>query len=189
MSLFFAVLLWQATIAQQKKFNVVVLGKTIGHTTVTKKTDEKGFTSYHLANQSSITVMFQNRSSSMTFDIKYFEGKLYSAQCRAMNNGELATTDISKDAHGYLVKKGNETKHITEAATFSSMELYFSEPINEKRVFSERMGEFVAFEKTAPGEYVNKLKDVTNIYRYRNGELYEVEMRKPLGSAYLRAQK
>lgn len=175
--------------SQQRIFDVILLGKSIGETSVVKKHDEKGFVTYNLRSNTSVNVMFQEKTSSMSFDIKYYGGKLYSALCRVINNGTHAITEITKVADGYLIKKEDELRKITDAITFSSMELYFSEPVNEKKVFSERMGEFVSFEKTAPGEYVNRLKDVTNIYRYRSGALYEVEIRKPLGSVYLRAKK
>lgn len=174
--------------SQQRSFDVVLLGKNIGQTSIVKKHDEKGFVTYNLRSNTSVSVMFQEKTSSMSFDVKYYGGKLFSALCKVVNNGSQVITEITKEAEGYIIKKENELLKIAESITFSSMELYFTEPINEKRVFSERLGEFVAFEKTAPGEYVNRLKDVTNIYRYRNGTLYEVEIRKPLGSVYLRAR-
>jgi hypothetical protein len=174
--------------SQQRSFDVVLLGKNIGQTSIVKKQDEKGFVTYNLRSNTSVSVMFQEKTSSMSFDVKYYGGKLFSALCKVVNNGSQVITEITKEAEGYIIKKENELLKIAEAITFSSMELYFTEPINEKRVFSERLGEFVAFEKTAPGEYVNRLKDVTNIYRYRNGTLYEVEIRKPLGSVYLKAR-
>lgn len=174
--------------SQQRSFDVVLLGKNIGQTSIVKKQDEKGFVTYNLRSNTSVSMMFQEKTSSMSFDVKYYGGKLFSALCKVVNNGSQVITEITKEAEGYIIKKENELRKIAEAITFSSMELYFTEPINEKRVFSERLGEFVAFEKTAPGEYVNRLKDVTNIYRYRNGTLYEVEIRKPLGSVYLKAR-
>lgn len=184
--LFFA---FQFAAAQEKIFDVVLLGKNIGQTTVVKKQDSQGHVSYNLNSNSNIQIFTKSRSSSMSFDIEYWGGKLYSAICDVISDGTQIITEISKNPSGYLIKKGNEIAKITDAVTYSSMELYFSEPINQKKVFSERMGEFVSFEKTAPGEYVNKLPDVTNIYRYRNGALYEVEMKKKLGSAYLRARE
>lgn len=181
-------LVYQTALSQTKKLDVLLFGKSIGQTTISKQSDNNGLITYHLNSNSSVNAIIKTRNSNMEFDIKYLNGSLYSAFCKAINDGVQAITNISKTAEGYLIKKENEVKKVTEAVTFSSMELYFTEPVHEKRVFSERMGEFVTFEKTAPGEYVNKLKDVTNIYRYRNGSLYEIEMRKPLGSVFMRAK-
>lgn len=175
--------------AQKRSFDIVLLGNVIGETNIIKNEDGNGKCNYRLKSVSHAKVLFTERSSVMEFDVTYLSGKLYSSLCKVINNGTSAITEVIKDAQGYLVKKEAEVLRIAQPITFSSMELYFSEPVNQKQVFSERMGTFAAFTKTAPGEYMNKINDVTNIYRYRNGALYEVEIRKPLGSVYLRAKK
>jgi hypothetical protein len=175
--------------AQKRSFDIVLLGNVIGETVVVKTEDGIGNYNYKLKSNSRAKILFTERSSDMEFDVKYLSGKLYTSLCRVFTNGTLAITEIAKDAQGYLIKKEAEVLRIAQPITFSSMELYFSEPISQKQVFSERMGVFAAFTKTAPGEYMNKINDVTNIYRYRDGALYEVEIRKPLGSVYLRAKK
>jgi len=175
--------------AQKRSFDIVLLGSVIGETVVVKIEDGKGNCDYKLKSTSRAKILFTERSSNMDFDVRYLSGKLYTSLCKVVNNGTLAITEIAKDAQGYLIKKEAEVLRIAQPITFSSMELYFSEPVSQKQVFSERMGVFASFTKTAPGEYMNKINDVTNIYRYRNGALYEVEIRKPLGSVYLRARK
>jgi hypothetical protein len=182
-------LVFHSGFAQKKSFDIVLLGNVIGETNVVKTDDGAGKCNYRLKSVSRAKVLFTQRSSDMEFDATYLSGKLYTSLCRVVTNGALAITEIVKDAQGYLIKKEAEILHVTQPITFSSMELYFSEPVNQKSVFSERMGVFSMFAKTAPGEYTNKTNDVTNIYRYRDGALYEVEMRKPLGSVYLRAKK
>ncbi len=175
--------------AQKRSFDIILFGNVIGETVVVKTEDGTGDYNYRLKSNSHAKILFTERSSNMEFDVKYNSGKLYSSLCKVINNGTLAITEIAKDAQGYLIKKEAEVLRIAQPITFSSMELYFSEPVSQKQVFSERMGVFAAFTKTAPGEYMNKINDVTNIYRYRNGSLYEIEIRKPLGSVYLRARK
>jgi hypothetical protein len=190
MKIFIGLVITLQIVAQQRNFDVVLLGKVIGESSIIKKQDGKGWITYQLESKTAVDVMFQQRTNATSFDVKYYSGRLYSSVCKVINNGIQTVTEIVNDAEGYLVKTGDEIKRVKEPVTYlsSSMELYFSEPTQQKKVFSERIGEFVAFEKTAPGEYVNRLKDVTNIYRYKNGALYELEMRKPLGSVYLRAK-
>lgn len=167
----------------------MLLGKAIGETVIVKKTDEKGNVSYRLKSSSSVNMLFQERSTQMEFDVKYTNGTLHSSFCKVINNGEPATTEVTKMGNHYQVKRADTLSIIKEPIVFSSMELYFSEPVKHNRVFSERMGEFASFVKTGPAEYTNKVRDVTNTYRYKNGKLYEVEIRKPLGSVYLRAKQ
>ncbi len=185
----FCLLFFSFGFSQKKSFDIVLLGNVIGETVVVKTEDGTGQCNYRLKSVSHAKVLFTNRSSDMEFDATYLSGKLYNSLCKVITNGTSVITEIIKDAQGYLIKKEAEISRVTQPITFSSMELYFSEPIHQKQVFSERMGVFAAFAKTAPGEYTNKINDVTNIYRYRDGSLYEVEIRKPLGSVYLRARK
>jgi len=175
--------------AQKRSFDIVLLGNVIGQTVVVKTEDGNGNCDYKLRSNSTAKILLTERISSIDFDVKYLSGKLCTSLCKVITNGTVAITEIMKDAQGYMIKKEAEVLRVTQPITYSSMELYFSEPVSQKQVFSERMGVFASFTKIAPGEYMNKMKDVTNIYRYRNGALYEIEIRKPLGSVYLRAKK
>ncbi len=173
--------------AQQRKFDIVLLGNVIGYTSISKKA-EGDAVSYALQSKSRAKILFQERTQDLEFEAKYIGGLMSHSFCKIFNNGVLNTTEVSRKGDNYIIRRDTVAEVVKEPINFSSMELYFSEPVNVPKVFSERMGEFAAFTKTAPGEYMNKIKDVTNIYRYRNGLLYEVEIRKALGSVFLRAK-
>lgn len=115
----------------------------------------------------------------MNYDIYYKDGKLYSAYVKNVKDGVTEIVNILWEATRYVIKKGSEILHLNQQLDFSTINLYFAEPVGKTSIFSERLGAFTAFKKTAEGVYECKLDNgVNNIYRYRNGVLYELEMSK-----------
>lgn len=165
--------------AQKHIYNVELFGKNIGTTTIEKSDNGKGETRYKLTSSTEVNILFNNKTSSMVFDVVYREGKLFSSYCKNVKDGVTEVTTIIWDGTKYVIKKGSETLNLNQAIDFSAIRLYFMEPKGMPSIFSERIGEFCKFFSVAEGEYECKLANgVSNIYRYRNGVLYELEMSK-----------
>lgn len=167
-------------------YDIILFGNKIGQTIVERTDDGKGHVHYTLRSKSEANLVFTKRTSEMSFDITYLNGKLISAYTKNIKDGATEISNIIWQGTQYLIKKGSEILHLNTPVDFSSIHLYFTEPKGRTTIFSERMGQYCTFTRTAEGVYECKLANgVNNIYRYKNGILYELEMSKG-GSVYLR---
>lgn len=175
-----------AASAQTLLYDVVLFGKKIGASTIERIDNGNGEVRYKLSSQSSYNNFLVNRTSQMQFDVVYRNGKLFSAYCKNVKNEITEITTVLWDGMKYVISKGEETLQVNQLIDFSAIQLYFSEPAGRTRIFSERLGAYCTFEKEGNGEYICELENgVDNIYRYRNGVLYELEMSKG-ASVYMR---
>lgn len=165
--------------AQKHSYSIELFGKKIGQTIVERIDKGNGEVNYKLNSSSEANILFTKKTSALTFDILYKDGKYVSSYCKNMKDGVVEIVTIAWNGTKYMIKKGEEAFNLNQQLDFSAIQLYFSEPVNHSKIFSERIGEFCSFKKTGEGEYVCKLENgVTNIYRYKNGKLYELEMSK-----------
>lgn len=172
--------------AQTRVYNVELFGKKIGTSTIERIDSGNGEVRFKLHSESAYSNFLISRSSLMQFDVVYKNGKLFSAYCKNVKNEVTEVTTILWDGMKYIIKKGEETLQLNQLIDFSAIQLYFTEPDGQTQIFSERLGSYCAFEKEKEGEYLCELENgVDNIYRYKDGVLYELEMSKG-ASVYMR---
>lgn len=175
--------------AQKRNYDVILFGKKIGSTTVERIDKGNGIVNYKLTSSSEVEILFSKKTSYMNSDVFFKDGKLYSSYVKNIKDGVTEITNVLWEATKYIIKKGSEVLHLDKQLDYSSINLYFSEPVGRTSIFSERLGVFTTFKKTAEGVYECKLDNgVNNIYRYRNGELYELEISKG-ASVFMRLVK
>lgn len=115
----------------------------------------------------------------MNFDVIYKNGKLFSAYAKNVKDGVTEIVNIVWQDTKYIIERGEERLQMLHPLDFSAILLYFTEPLNRTKIFSERMGEYANFVKTGTGQYECKTANgVNNIYRYKDGKLVELEMNK-----------
>jgi hypothetical protein len=173
-------ILFISSSAQKHLYDVQLLGKSIGSLTVEKIDKGNGEVEYKLNSASEVSIFFTKKSSVMTLDAVYKNGKLVSSYCQNIKDDATEIVTVAWDGVKYIIKKGQEVLEYDRSIDFSAVLLYFNEPINRTRIFSERLGQFTTYTKLAPGIYESKLQEtgVTNTYHYKNGTLYELEMSK-----------
>ncbi len=165
--------------AQKHTYDVELFGKKIGQTTVERIDKGKGEVQFKLNSSTEVNVLFTHKTSFMNIDVTYKDGKIVSSYAKNVKDDVTEVVTVAWNGTKYLIKKGEETLHLNQLVDFSAVQLYFLEPVGRAKIFSERLGEFCNFVKTAEGVYQCKLANgVTNIYRYRQGKLYELEMSK-----------
>ena len=190
-TLFFTILLViTATITAQKSiYNIELFGKKIGETVLEKLDKGNGETLIKLRSTSQVDILFTHKTSSMVMDVMYKDGTLITSYCKNVKDGVTEITTTAWNGTKYIIKKGEETLQLTQPLDFSGIQLYFTEPKTHSKIFSERLGIFCSFIKKAEGVYESKLSNgVSNIYRYKNGVLYELEMSKG-ASVFMRLAK
>lgn len=165
--------------AQKHVFDIELFGKKIGETIVERIDKGNGEVQFKLKSNSEVNILFSRKTSVMDFDVHYKDGKLFSAYCKSVKDGVTEVTTTAWDGTKYLIKKGEEVFHLSQAIDLTAIQLYFIEPKGKAKIFSERIGQFCSFIKSTEGVYECKMANgVINIYRYKGGALYELEMSK-----------
>ncbi|MFN8323334.1 MAG: DUF6134 family protein [Chitinophagales bacterium] len=165
--------------AQKRVYDIELFGKKIGATTVERIDKGAGEIQYKLNSSSQVDILFTHKTSAMNFDIVYRDGKLFSSYCKNVKDGVTEVVTIAWNGTKYIIKKGEEVLQLNSPIHLSAIQLYFNEPLDGAKIFSERMGVFCTIFKKAEGIYESKTENgVVNIYRYKKGLLYELEMSK-----------
>lgn len=175
----FIFLLFQLLNAQKLNFDVILFGNKIGHTIIERIVKNDSITQYKLNSSSEVTIFFTKKTSHMNFDVLYKNGKLFSAYVKNVKDGVTEIVNIMWQDTKYIIERGEERLQMLQPLDFSAILLYFTEPLNRTKIFSERMGEYANFVKTGTNQYECKTANgVNNIYRYKDGKLVELEMNK-----------
>jgi hypothetical protein len=173
--------------AQKLNYGIYLFGKKIGVSTIERKRMDDTTLNYTLNSASETTIFFVQRKVSLVYNITYRNDKLFSSYSKNIRNDEVITVQVNQQHGGYSIVRNNCTQLIKSMIDCSSVKFYFEEPCNDDKIFSERIGQFVPIRKISEGEYECTLNEgVTNIYRYKNGKLTELEIKKGMVSAYLR---
>ena len=168
-----------ALCAQKRVYSIELFGNKIGETTIERIDKGHGEIQFKLSSSSVVNILFTHKTSVMNFDVVYKDGKYFSSYCKSVKDDVTEITKVAWDGTRYLIKKGEETLQLNQLLDFSAIQLYFIEPIGRTKIFSERIGQFCNFIKTAECVYECKSPNgVLNVYRYKNGILYEMEMSK-----------
>lgn len=179
------------TFAQKLAFDVILFGDKIGQTVVEQT--NKGDTTivYQLNSNSEAHILFTTHKVTLHYELMFKRDQLISAYSKGTTNGKADVTTINWQGNRYFMKRHDGNFYVNVPVYCSTTMLFFNEPCDGARVFSERMGEFRTIRKIEEGVYKADMQDgLTYYYRYKGGKLIELEMRRGiLGSAYLRPAK
>ncbi len=172
---------------QTLRYEVFLMGNKIGETTIERR-DSAGCRHYLLRSITDAKVLFVEKRSDMSTDVLYDQhGKLFTSLFQNIKNGEKFLTKIFWEADKLIVNKDGQMSEVPITVNFSSLLLYFTEPHNMQRVFSERLGRFFDLAKQSDGTYSAKLDETTSTYTYKDGKLIQLEMSKgSLGSVFMK---
>ncbi len=177
--------------AQSQSFDIFLFGKTIGTMTIEKSNSISGVSTYKLRSKSEATVLFTKKKNELEFDVTYKDGFLLSSYSKNTVNDEVENyASASWDGAKYVCQNEQKKFTVGEKAPYSVVMLYFKEPVGVTRIFSERIGDFAELKNVSPGVYEFKMPNGDkNIYHFENGKIKEVEMKKSIGTAYMRPSK
>ena len=180
-------LLWCLTSFSQKiKFDVYLFSNKIGETVVERR-DSAGQKIYTLRSITDAKVLFMEKKSVMSTDVRYDrDGKLLSSFFQNIKNDERFYTSSVRDGTRYLINKDGEKTVVPAPITYSSIMLYFSEPTDMQRVYSERVGEFFQMVRQPDGTYLASLDGHYASYTYQAGKLVELELKSSMGSIIMK---
>lgn len=187
LSILFICIFVDLSLAQQHQYDIWLMNKKIGSALVSKTIEEGGKERYKMLSQAAARVLFIQQSSEVTFDVLFKGGQLFSSLYKIVKEDDKTHTTVLHNASKYHVTSTLGNRSFSGTVSISSIQLYFREPVGVQQVFVERIGDFLPLTKTATGVYEYTLPDgIRNIFRYRNGMLYEMEVKKGMGSVFMR---
>ena len=178
-------------LSQSYKYQIFKGNKEIGTLLIDKK---KYGAEEHFKIESDATfrVVFEF-STQFTMEAVFEEGKLRRSLTKnTLNDSERESTLIELEDGKYKVlKDGDELDYLEiKHPEYSMAHLYYNEPKDLTKVFSERFAEFLAIREIEPSQYELTLPDGrTNIYTYKNGRCSEVKVNHMLATLYFRLVK
>ena len=172
--------------SQTLNYDVILLGKKIGSATVVKR-DSGGFVRYHLTSQSDAKILGMDKKDDMATSAVFGkDGKMISSDFVNQKNKEHLATKAVWKANKLNIDKDGASSSFGEAATFSSLSLYFAEPHDHQKMFSERLGKFVEIRKESENKYKVSFGDYTAIYTYVSGKIKELQMKDDGGQVVMK---
>ncbi len=110
------------------------------------------------------------------------QGILISGDANNTLNGVTQKeSTIKRNGEGYVLMIGGNPNEISESIDYSVAEVYFREPKNEMKAFSQHFGRFLPFEKVDANTYRLDSPDGENLYTYNNGVCVKVEIARDFG--------
>lgn len=156
------------SMGQTLNYDVVKGSKNLGSMVVTRKitgtTEEIWF-------KSDVTIKLL-----LTFKVdfdqyeKFINGNLNWGKALSTLNGRTQKdSKIVANKDGHLLTLDGIGAQVTEPIDFSVTQIYFDEPVDGQRVFSQQFAQFLTMRKVGDHKYVLSSPDGDNYYTYTNG--------------------
>lgn len=175
-------------VAQTYHYDIVKGGKVIGDMTSTKtvRGEEVVYTVRSVTNFKVIVNL------KIEYELKetYLNGIYQSGSSHSELNGvSQKDSKVKKISNGYKIETESNIVTYLGDISYSIPEIYFSEPIGKKEVFSQAFGEGLIIEKEREHVYVLVSEDGRNVYTYENGICKEVKVSRSYAVFYIRLKK
>jgi len=172
-----SILLFSLSIhGQQVEFTINIGSKEIGEITANKELIQNREV-YKVVSDATFRIIWKyHRTSEMT--VIYINDTLESSvSINKMNDDVKAMSKFWKDDNGYKCHHQGKIEMEENPVLFSTVKLYFQEPVNVDSVYSETFLEMSYLEDLGDHQYKLFLPgNRKNTYRYDNGILQEVKV-------------
>lgn len=108
---------------------------------------------------------------------KFVNGKLNWGKALSKLNGRTQKdSKIVVNEKGHKLTLDGVSAQVTEPINYSIAQIYFSEPEDGDKVFSQQFAQFLTFKEVEPHKYVLSSPDGDNYYTYTNGICTDVRV-------------
>jgi hypothetical protein len=171
-------------------FDIISKDKVIGNLKATKTIKD---TKVHYKSVTSIsTKIFKEIQVNYQYDVTYENDKLKKANVLIdVNDKPYADILTNWEINYYQISKNNKNELVVEEdINYATILLYFDEPIDIERCYSEQDGSFNTIVALGDHKYKKiNAKNHENIYHYKNGFLKKAEINGGLVNFEIVAQK
>jgi len=178
--IFFLILLQSiAAYGQEKivRYNILHHGEVQGTMILRQQTIGK---QVRLKAESEVTARLLMKVTVKSIEEAIFENGIlvYSSLCRIVNGAEKINQQIKATGVSYkITEKDKTTTQNTYPINHSILFLYYQEPVNVAKIYSDSFKQFVGIEKIDSNKYrVEFPNGNVNYYSYRNGICTNVEV-------------
>lgn len=175
------------SVGQTLRYRVVKGGKSIGEMIVKR---EVIGTSEEISFESDVTFRLL-----FTFNLKFSQyekftnGKINWGKAFSLLNGRSQKdSKIVSNDKGQLLTLDGVTVKVSEPIKFSVSQIYFTEPKDGQKVFSQQFGQFLVFEKVKENKYLMSSPDGDNYYTYKNGICVRVDVERDFANFFFELQ-
>ena len=172
----------------QQTFEISALGKKIGSSTVSSYVEGEDI---HYLTKSLLEVNLLIKKIRMKVENNtcYRAGKLHKSEVKVIVNGDLHTSSLIKwmGRQYSILVDGKTLKPEDKSISYSGSLLYFKEPKNIRRAFSESSGIYMPVKELKKGQYqvTDPHNDRDTIHYYENGQLVKLVVKHPLVNVYM----
>lgn len=163
--------------AQELTFQMSAFGINFGKMVVTRTQENDSTEAYSLHAKGFLKVILWERKDETKNTVRYENGKLLSSEYRQLESNVLKKWNkIHFYGRQYLVESQNGKRFFTERPTFSVLKLYFNNPREMTRIFSEAEAVYVPMKHLNDNTIEVKNSDGTSgVYHYENGTIHHLE--------------
>gem|GEM_PF-469143 len=170
--------------SQHLEYEVVKGNRPIGHMSVHRSVSTE--------NEEITIVSNVEFKVLVTFVVEYslheiFEyGQLVSGGgYNSLNGAVQKETRVEKKQQDYIIRFDGVPSHLNEKSIrYSVSQIYFTEPYDGQKVFSQHFGKYLVFQKTGPATYRLESPDGENLYTYENGYITQVKVTRDYATFY-----
>ncbi len=159
------------------KYDMFLLGSKIGTIIVTHEKRSDGSDFFVMTSDARAKILWTDRTSKTRCEVVFKDGKMISSvHDKVENTSGQRICKVTSDKNGYKGTVNGVPFTVGETPTYCVSSLYVQEPKNVKRIFYEPDGTFADIKKIAPDAYEFKSSDGNrNVYRYKDGQITEME--------------
>ncbi len=171
-------LLLQTTLsAQTISFDVYMFGDKIGTMSISRTVHADGSEVYVMHTKSKAKVLWIERSNETRYDVVYKDGKLVSSNVKEVEDGKVKRwVQVKWDGAKYNVEGYKGKRSFTQVPSMSVVTIFFREPAAVGSIYYEAEGEFNTLKSPEAHTWQFKGSDgQTNIYKFKNGKITDVE--------------
>ncbi|WKB80659.1 hypothetical protein QYR09_12980 [Cellulophaga lytica] len=157
-------------------FNILHKNKIVG-SLVTTKTIDDNVINYHSFTHIQ-TKIITTINVKYTYNVAFKNKELNKADVSIMlNNKVYAETNTERNNKEYKITKNKKISTFNEPITFTTVQLYFTEPLHITTCYSEQDAVMNTLVYLGNHKYKKvNAKGNENIYTYKNGILYEASI-------------
>lgn len=178
-------------LAQRYSFDIFILGKKVGEINTERTVESVGMEIFKMITDINTKPLWINKWSKTLVDAVFENKVLQSCSYFGETESTKLTVKSHKENTQYIVQKDAVKSSLKyNAISCSTVSLFYHEPVGVTQVYSERLGMMVPLNQHRPSEYTFVVPDGSvNIYKYVNGKLNEIELKKPIGTATIKLVK
>jgi len=169
-------------------FDVYLWGNKIGRMIVSREADGEGVIHYHLRSHTKAKVLWIKREGISEYDAWYSKGKLVRSSLREIENGiQKRFSTVTHSPTGYRIDNYRKKTTMSQLPDDDIMGFYFSAKPTTTQVFYQPEAEILPVKQEDANSWSFQSSDGhTNIYRYKNGKIAELEFQLPLASVVMK---